>query len=75
MSTKITAFKRAVKAAKASMGPQRYGIHGKPFVCLLCGHDRFNPAPNLLTWNALACAECGRLEFFEKAPELISPGR
>ncbi len=73
MNTKPSPLKRAITAAKNAMGPQRYGVHGKPFECHMCGHDLFTVAPNLVTWFGLACAECGHLEFFMKKPEWIQP--
>jgi len=74
MSKQTSALKRAVKAVKDAMGPQRYGPHGKPFVCHLCGHDRFTygVAP-VIVMHTLACADCGHVEFFAKKPECIGP--
>ena len=41
MTTKASPLKRAIKAAKEAMSPQRYGVHGKASTCRFCGHDRF----------------------------------
>ena len=72
MSTTTSPLKRAVNAAKNAMGPQQYGLHGKPFVCQLCGHDRFTSSLILMfSLHTLACAECGHVEFFAKHPPLI----
>ena len=73
MSAKVSALKRAVKVAKQAMRPGQYGVDGKPFVCLLCGHDRFALGPNLyiLSLRTLACADCGHVEFFVKLPPMI----
>jgi hypothetical protein len=73
MNTKTSPLRRALKAAKEAMGPQRYGPDGRPIVCHCCGHDRFTIAPSIVTWYTLACAECGHLEFFLKKPEWIRP--
>lgn len=72
MSTKLEALKRAFKAAKSSMRPQRYGVRGKTLVCRICGHNRFHSAPNVVTSAGLACAECNHYEFFwGKVPDII----
>ena len=74
MKKEASALKRAFKAAEAAMGPKRYGPHGKPFVCHLCGHDEFTYelAP-VLVLHTLVCADCGHVEFFGKQPECIGP--
>jgi hypothetical protein len=73
MSTKPSPIKRAVNAAMNAIGPKQYGVHGKPFVCQLCGHDRFTSGPRImiLAMRTLACADCGHVEFFAKLPPLI----
>jgi hypothetical protein len=58
---------------KKAVKPQQYGLRGKPFVCQLCRHDRFTvrndkPITGLYT---LACADCGRVEFFVKLPPVL----
>jgi hypothetical protein len=55
------------------MGPHRYGTPDKPFVCQLCGHDRFKVGDyvGLLGMHTLVCAGCNHVEFFTKAPETI----
>ncbi len=70
MSKQTPALKRAFKAARETMEPQRYGPNGKPFICGLCGHDRFTYglAP-VIVLHTLACADCGHVEFFAKRPE------
>jgi hypothetical protein len=73
MSTKASPLKRAVSAFKKAMGAHRYGVHGKPFVCQLCGHDRFKVGKGgaIIGLHSLACAECGHLEFFEATPPIL----
>jgi hypothetical protein len=73
MSTKASPLKRAVRAFKKEIGPHRYGVKGKPFVCHLCGHDRFRfgTGAKILGLYWLACAECGHVEFFEQHPPLL----
>lgn len=72
MSTKLSTLKRAIGAAKKAMGPQQYGVQGKPFVCRFCGHDRFNVKQiPLLLMHTLDCAECGHAEFFSQPPPAI----
>ncbi len=73
MKTTIRALKRAAQAARKAMGPQRYGPHGKPIVCPICGHDRFTILPGIITMFSLTCSECGHLELFQKKPEWIEP--
>jgi hypothetical protein len=64
---------RAFKAARQAMGPQRYGTHGKPFVCQLCGQDRFKVGNyiGLLGMHTLICAGCSHVEFFASTPKKI----
>jgi hypothetical protein len=72
MSTKMSALKRAVKSAKAAMGPQRHGVHGKPFVCACCGHDRFEVGMiPVLGLHTLICADCCHVEFFGNQPPVL----
>ncbi|MGO9199116.1 MAG: hypothetical protein ACLQM8_01085 [Limisphaerales bacterium] len=74
MTTKISAFKRAVKAAKHDMmEPQRYGAHDKPFACPFCGHDQFRRGDFIFLYamHTLVCGGCGHVEFFKKKPELV----
>jgi hypothetical protein len=73
MSTKTSPLKRAISAAKNAIGPQQYGVRGKPFTCQLCGHDRFTPGPHIivLSMHTLACSDCGHVEFFAKHPPLL----
>jgi hypothetical protein len=73
MSTKTSPLKRAVGAFKKAMGAQRYGVHGKPFVCQLCGHDRFKVehGVKIIGFNSLVCAECGHVEFFATTPPIL----
>ena len=70
MKTNLSALGSAVKAAKAAMGPQQHGVHGKPFVCACCGHDRFE-----VGWfhglHLLICAECSHVEFFNRQPPVL----
>jgi len=73
MTTKASPLKRAIKAAKEAMSPQRYGVHGKAFTCRFCGHDRFKIGNyvGLLMMHTLVCADCGHVEFFAKLPKTI----
>jgi transcription elongation factor Elf1 len=73
MTTRASAFKRAVKAAKQAIAPQRYGARDKPFACSFCGHDRFKPGDYiaLLAMHTLVCSGCEHVEFFKKKPELV----
>lgn len=74
MTTKTSAFKRAVKAAKQAMATgERYGSLDKPFRCAFCGHDQFKSGPYLalLAMHTLACADCGHVEFFAKTPKPV----
>ena len=73
MSTKTSALKRAASAFKKAMGAHRYGVHGKPFVCQLCGHDRFKvgSGASVIGLYSLACAECGHVEFFAQTPPVL----
>ena len=73
MTTKTSPLKRAIKAAKGAMGPQRYGVHDKPSACRFCGHDRFKIGNyvGLLMMHTLVCADCGHVEFFTKVPKTI----
>ena len=77
MTTSTSPLKRAVKAAKKAMEPQRYGIRDKVLECQICGHDHFKLAAfgayaGLLGMDTLVCAECSHVEFFVKMPETIN---
>jgi hypothetical protein len=73
MGTKVSALKRAARAFAKAMGAQRYGVHGKPFVCQLCGHDRFKLGSDIsmIGLYSLACDECSHVEFFAQVPPLL----
>ncbi len=73
MSTKVSALKQAVSAFKQAIGPHRCGVNGKPFVCQMCGHDRFKigTGAKILGLYWLACAECSHIEFFAQRPPLL----
>jgi transcription elongation factor Elf1 len=73
MTSKASAFKHAVKAAKQAMEPQRYGAHDQPFACPFCGHDRFQQGDYILLFSihTLVCDGCGHVEFFKKKPKLV----
>ena len=66
MSTKASTLKRATTAFARAMGAKRYGVHGKPFVCQLCGNDRFKLGSDasIIGLYSLACAECSHVELF-----------
>jgi hypothetical protein len=73
-TTKASPLKRAVGAFKKAIGPQRYGLRGKPFVCQFCGHDRFkkrDQGVSIFGLSALACAECSHVEFFNILPPVL----
>ncbi len=71
MSTKVSALKQAASEFKKAMGPHRYGVNGKPFVCQLCGHDRFKFGSSIVGLYWLACAECSHIEFFAQRPPFL----
>jgi hypothetical protein len=73
MSTKVSTLKRAATAFKKATGAKRYGVHGKAFVCQLCGQDRFKIGKGgaMIGLHSLACAECGHLEFFAATPPVL----
>jgi hypothetical protein len=74
MSTKTSALKRAASAFKKAMGPQRYGVHGKSFICQFCGHDRFKKRDggvSIFGLSGLTCAECSHVEFFNIMPPVL----
>jgi hypothetical protein len=75
MSTKVSALKRAVKALKEAIEPEprQYGLRSKPFVCPLCGHDRFTfrNDRSITGLYLLACADYSRVEFFVKPPPVL----
>jgi hypothetical protein len=73
MSTKASTLKRVADAFQKARGAQRYGVRGKPFICQLCGHDRFKLGNGafILGLYSLACAECGHVEFFAAAPPIL----
>jgi predicted nucleic-acid-binding Zn-ribbon protein len=74
MTTKVSPLKRAVKAAKQAMGPQRYGAKGKPFACPLCGCDQYHNGDYIALFGmyTLVCDSCGHVEFFKRKPELVA---
>jgi len=72
MSSKISALKRAIKAARSVTGPQRHGVDGKAIVCACCGHDRFDVGTvPLLGLPMLVCEACGHVELFAKQPPVL----
>ena len=86
MAKFFEALKRSVGAAAESFGPKRYELEGKKIICPHCGHDEFvegraqlNTAGMSflnLDWanrsaTTLACAECGRMEWFRQEPRQI----
>jgi hypothetical protein len=75
MNTKPSALKRAANAFKKAIGPKRYGVQAKPFVCQFCGHDRFKTLGgnvSILALYSLACSECGHVELFAAKPPVIN---
>jgi hypothetical protein len=75
MSTTTSALKRAAGAfTKTILDGQRYGVHGKAFVCQLCGHDHFKLGggrSSITALHTLECGVCGHVEFFAKSPPLL----
>ena len=73
MTIKVSPLKRAVKAAKQAMGPQRYVAKDKPFVCPLCSHDRYQNGDYIALFGmySLVCNGCGHVEFFKRKAELV----
>jgi hypothetical protein len=73
MSTKVSALKRFASAFAKSVAAKRYGVHGKPFVCQLCGHDRFKLGGDIsmIGLYSLACGECSHVELFAQVPPLL----
>ncbi len=74
MSTKTSVRERAATLFVKAVGPHRYGVHGKPFVCWLCGHDRFRLGSDisLLGLYSLACDECSHVELFAWPPPVLA---
>ncbi len=73
----FSALKSGIRAATDS-GPHRYTLEDRLVHCPHCGHDEFAEGrPQLNTsgmsfFNSattLACAECGRIQWFLQAPE------
>ncbi len=70
------ALKSGIKAATDS-GPQRYTLEDRLVHCPHCGHDEFAEGRAQLNTagmsyrsaTTLACAECGRIQWFLQAPE------
>ena len=73
MSTKVSALKRFASAFQKVVEAKQYGVHGKSFVCNLCGHDRFKLGSDIsvLGLYSLACADCSHVEFFAQVPPLL----
>ena len=71
MIAKASPIKRAIKAFKQAMKPQRFQVNGKGVICCICGHDRFEGGVYiaLLTMHTLVCGNCGHVELFKKEPE------
>jgi len=80
------AFKRAAKAL-VSKEPSQFKAEGKKILCSHCGADYFAKGEAQLNtagmtfidldWanksaTTLACAKCGRIEWFLKKPEEVS---
>jgi hypothetical protein len=73
MSTKTSTRKRAATVFARAWGAKRYGVHSKPFICQLCGHDRFKlgSGASIMGLYSLTCAECSHLEFFGQTPPVL----
>jgi hypothetical protein len=73
MAKKDSPLKRAFKAARQAMEPQRYGTPGKPFVCHFCGYDRSKIGQCIEGMHTLICDGCSHIEFFVlgKMPKTI----
>jgi hypothetical protein len=66
-------LKRAITAAKRALGPQRYGLEDRAFVCQMCGHEHFKTGQYIAAvgMHTLVCGECSHVVLFEKMPERI----
>lgn len=86
MTTFFDRVKKGVEAAREALGPGGYTLKGKRIVCPHCSHDTFHPGSALLNsrtrtlfdvdWadrgaTTLACANCGRIEWFIKGPDRL----
>ena len=73
MTTKASPLKRAIKAAKEAIGPQRYRAHSKDIICSTCKHDRFKQGGYIviLTMHTLVCEDCGHVDFFKGSPKAV----
>lgn len=78
------ALKAGVRGFKAGTEPIEYSVAGRPVRCPHCGEGKFAPGSALLNtrgrtafnldWmdpetTILACAECGRIEWYAHEPE------
>ncbi len=79
----LTSVLRGLRAGFEGPDARRFAMVGKPIVCPHCGHDRFVKGQALLDsagmsflhldWTGrsattLACADCGRVEWFLEEP-------
>jgi DNA-directed RNA polymerase subunit RPC12/RpoP len=72
MSKMKSALGRGIRAARASIGPQRYAAAGKAIVCSHCGGDRFTgPGVPTLVGYILDCAHCKQRLLFAQKPEWL----
>ncbi len=83
----LDSLKKGLDAASShGGGPNGYELEGRRIVCPHCGHDQFaegraqlNTAGMTflnLDWlnrsaTTLACAECGRIEWFLQEPQRV----
>lgn len=73
MKAKSTPLKRAIAAARRTMGPQRYEVEGHQITCSVCEGDRFKSDDyvGLFGMHTLMCEECSHVEFFRKKPNSL----
>lgn len=82
------ALKAGVRGFKPGREPAEFSIAGRIVRCPHCGETKFMPSPALVntrvatffnvdwadsTATVLTCAECGRIEWFVRAPTEIAP--
>ena len=84
------ALKAGPRGFKLGSEPSEFSIAGRTVKCPHCGETKFMPSPALVNTRAatffnvdwtdsaatvLTCAECGRIEWFVRAPTDIEPER
>ncbi len=82
----LTSVMRGIRAFSTTPDGKRFILEGKPITCPHCGHGFFIKGSALLNtagrtffnldWTdksatTLACAECGRVEWFLQEPDEV----